>query len=184
MYKNVILFLILVFFHAFSYGKPEPLFPEQQTSTEQIFENQKTLEEKKNLSNLETSSLNIRAEAGGGYIYGTLAALLEFQTSIIKSKKLRWLIQAGAGSVVAPLAGGLSPYFPIDTGLRYNFHPFNVSMRGGIHVISRKETDVLFKGTLSVGWNIGYNIHIELTGGIFDISPLLGLSVSLPLIKW
>ena len=187
--KIVILFLILVLFHSFSYGEPEPLFSEQhasmeQTSTKQTFENQETSGEKQNLPRLDASLLNLKAELGGGPVYGFFSALLEFQTPITKSKKLKWLIQAGAGSVTFPLAGGVWPYVPIDTGLRYDFHPFNISLKGGTHfVFYSKEIGSSFKGSLSMGWNVSSKIHIELSGGMLFLSPFIGLSISIPLMK-
>ena len=137
---------------------------------------------------LESSLLSVKVGLGAGLVYGFSSALLEFQTPVItQNKKLKWLIQAGAGGVVTPFAaGGPFPYFPIDTGLRYNFQPFTISLRGGVLFLLRENTEHSFKGALSLGWNITNRIHIELSGGLDNIPhyPSLSLSVSTPLKRW
>ena len=138
---------------------------------------------------LESPLLSVKVELGGGLVYGFSSALLEFQTPVItQNKKLKWLIQAGAGGIVTPFAGGGPwPYFPIDTGLRYNFQPFTTSLRGGVLFLLPEDIEHSFTAALSLGWNISHRIHIELSAGLDDIPHpdlSLSLSVSTPLKRW
>ena len=55
-------------------------------------------------SSLDSSSLNLKLELGGGLIYAFAPLLLEFQTPI--SGNFKWLVQTGAGGVYFPFVGG------------------------------------------------------------------------------
>ena len=73
------------------------------------------------------------------------------------------------------------PQFPIDIGLRYDFYPLTVALRGGAGFIVYALNDITIipRAALLAGWNFGWRgIRLELEAGL----PLFGgASVSVPL---
>ena len=153
---------------------------------------QKSVEEIKILSSSpESSSISIRAEAGAGILFYFIPLLLEFQTPVLmNNKKLKWLIQAGAGGIVT-VDPDFQFYVPVNTGFRYDLQPFTVALKGGTSFTTVQGNMKEFGKTasLSIGWNITNSDHIELSGGLFFFLKnyemfFTSLSVSFPIKKW
>lgn len=125
----------------------------------------------------------------------------------MKNNQLKWLIQGAAGSFFYSRFGwyqGVSYlsfeppafYFPIDTGLRYDFEPLTLSFTLGFFLtplidVSRYIPPLPIylshtKWTLALGWKFHNKTHITLTLGSFRLfyGPLVGVSASFPLKQW
>lgn len=133
---------------------------------------QEIQEAKKDSSNfLKSSLLSIKGESGDLPDFVTLS--LEFQKSILmKSNRLKWLIQGGIGITDFGSMDKPDSYYHyiIDTGLGYIFPFFNtiVSLKGGLIgliVPSHKKSDetgvILPRVTFVLGWKISKYIYSD-----------------------
>ena len=178
--KKFILLLFslgLLLCHTVSYGELEGSSLENQASELQFSET---------LNSSKSSLLSLKLELAGGLIYSFFPLWLEFQTPILmENKNLKWLIQAGVGTVYFPFTGFL-PFFPIDTGLRYDFRPFTFTLKGGAWLIPHEKIGD-FKVALAFGWNIANTVHLEFSFGLLSIlnaGPFVSLSASVPIQQW
>ena len=161
-------------------------------------------------SPLESSLLNVKGELLAAWypaISPVTSLMLEFQAPLLmENNQLKWFIQAGVGGIFfsrfdryrEAYYRSFEPflYFPIDTGLRYNFQPLTLSFTLGFFItppMDRSRYTPLLpvyishtKWALALGWKLRNQAHISLTAGSFSLffSPFVGLSASFPIKKW
>lgn len=188
---NLIFSLLALFISPISYGESKISVIESPLMRESASTNGLLSDTENNLLS-PTSMLSVK---GGWFLSfdpsassGSLS--LEY-TKYFPDEKLKLLISAGVlilhgtiGEVVSSIWNPFSDtnivYFPeFETGFGYDFQPVTLSVVFGFP-----------KTALSLSWMFSNKMHVELEFGavlpffLDSFFPVLGLSVSYPLVKW
>ena len=188
------LVLLGLFISSFSYGNNMASLSESQLVEEPIFANESLSDSEGEHALLNPAS--ILSVKGGLFVMRVehlfsdrvtsavkVPVSLEYQNSLTKNKKLKWMASAGGG-VTTKKEKPILPFGSVGAGLRYDFQPMTLSFELGADFLDFSIGEMVYNLELGLGWEFLNRARLELKLGYSWIFPFVGLSASFPIKKW